>query len=39
MSTTVFPESGKIVPTLAQMVRDARADQVVIEISRPRVLT
>jgi hypothetical protein len=24
--TAVFPDSGKIVPTLAQMVRDARAD-------------
>jgi hypothetical protein len=30
-TTTVFPDSGKIVPTLAQMIRDARADQVVIK--------
>jgi hypothetical protein len=32
MSTTaIFSDSGKIVPTLAQMIRDARTDQVVIK--------
>ena len=30
-SSTTFPESGKTVPTLARMIRDARADQQVIK--------